>query len=69
MEPVDFLDLCCSGIDGMDRVGARVVGRGERDKSRHGLEDGGILGEDKVSKKPISSIRRDGGCIGIELDL
>ena len=69
MEPVYFLDLGSSGIGWMDRVGTRIVGRDERDEARHGLEDCGVLGEDKVSEKPISSIRRDSGCIGIELNL
>ena len=69
MEPVYFLDLGSSGIGWMDGVGTRIVRRDERDEARHGLEDCGVLREDKVSEKSVSGIGRDGRCVGIELDL
>ena len=49
--------------------GARIVRREEMGIARHGLEDGGILGEDEMSKKPVAGIRRDGRSIGVELNL
>jgi hypothetical protein len=53
----------------MDGVGTRIVGRDIRDVPGHGLEDGGILGEDEVSEKPVAFIGRDGRGVGVELDL
>jgi hypothetical protein len=69
VEPVDFLDLGGCSIGWMDGVGTRIVGRDIRDVPGHGLEDGGILGEDEVSEKPVAFIGRDGRGVGVELDL
>lgn len=69
VKPVNLLDLGAGGTGWLDGVWTGIVRREEGDIARHGLEDGGILGEDAMSEKPIANIRRDGGSIGVELNL